>query len=229
MAIMTDERVTVATGQQNRATLGFALAIGSAVSFSLSGPLARGLLDTGWNPAGVVLVRIAIAALVLLPFGVRALGGDWSPLRDNWRTVTLYGVLAVAGAQFCYFSAVANMAVGPALLIEYTAPAAVVVYLWLRHGQRPCMLTVAGAGVAAVGLVFVLDLLGGDTSAAIRRRNVWVRGCCGLLMTSDLGVALLDDDAAVHEDDPVGDLAGEGHLVGDDDHRHAVSASSRMT
>ena len=167
MAIMTDERVTVATGQHNRATLGFALAIGSAVSFSLSGPLARGLLDTGWNPAGVVLVRIAIAALVLLPFGVRALGGDWSPLRDNWRTVTLYGVLAVAGAQFCYFSAVANMAVGPALLIEYTAPAAVVVYLWLRHGQRPGRLTVVGAGVAAVGLVFVLDLLGGDSNVSL--------------------------------------------------------------
>ena len=34
--------------------------------------------------------------------------------------------------------------------------------------------------------------------------------------------ALLDDDAAVHEDDAVGDLAGEAHLVGDDDHRHAL-------
>ena len=29
------------------------------------------------------------------------------------------------------------MEVGPALLIEYTAPAAVVIWLWLRHGQRP--------------------------------------------------------------------------------------------
>ena len=29
------------------------------------------------------------------------------------------------------------MEVGPALLIEYTAPAAVVVWLWLRHGERP--------------------------------------------------------------------------------------------
>ena len=40
-------------------------------------------------------------------------------------------------------------------------------------------------------------------------------------MTS-LGLALLDDDAAVHEDDVVGDLAGEAHLVGHDDHRHAL-------
>ena len=40
-------------------------------------------------------------------------------------------------------------------------------------------------------------------------------------MTCD-GRALLDDDAGIHEDDAVGDLAGEAHLVGDHDHRHAA-------
>ena len=34
-----------------------------------------------------------------------------------------------------------------------------------------------------------------------------------------------DDDAAIHEDDAVGRLAREHHLVGDDDHRHAVAAA----
>lgn len=53
------------------------------------------------------------------------------------------------------------MQVGPALLIEYTAPAAVVVWLWVRQGQRPGRLTLLGAGVAALGLVLVLDLLSG--------------------------------------------------------------------
>jgi drug/metabolite transporter (DMT)-like permease len=53
------------------------------------------------------------------------------------------------------------MDVGPALLIEYTAPAAIVVWLWLRHGERPNALTLAGAGLGAVGLVLVLDLLSG--------------------------------------------------------------------
>ena len=42
------------------------------------------------------------------------------------------------------------MQVGPALLIEYTAPAAVVVWLWLRHGQRPGPVTLAGAGARGV-------------------------------------------------------------------------------
>jgi drug/metabolite transporter (DMT)-like permease len=70
-------------------------------------------------------------------------------------------LIAVAGAQFCYFSAVEYLDVGPALLIEYTAPAAVVVWLWGRHGQRPGRLTIAGAVVAALGLLLVLDVFAG--------------------------------------------------------------------
>ena len=140
---------------------GLLLAVVSAVSFALSGPLARGLIDAGWSPGAVVLARIAIAALVVAPLAARALRGRWGVLRRNARTVLLYGAVPVAGTQFAFFSAVAAMDVGPALLIEYTAPAAVVVWLWARHRERPGPLTLAGAGIAALGLVLVLDLLSG--------------------------------------------------------------------
>jgi drug/metabolite transporter (DMT)-like permease len=140
---------------------GLPLALVSAASFALSGSLARGLIDVGWSAGAVVLARIAIAALVVAPFAARALRARWGLLRRNLRLVVLYGAVPVAGTQFAYFSAVAAMDVGPALLIEYTAPAAIVVWLWLRHGERPRPLTLAGAGLAAVGLVLVLDLLSG--------------------------------------------------------------------
>lgn len=140
---------------------GLLFAVVSATTFGLSGPLARGLLDTGWSAGAVVLVRIGLAAVVVAPFGVVALRGQWGLLCRNAGLILTYGILAVAGAQFCYFSAVSYMQVGPALLIEYTAPAAVVLWLWLRHGQRPGPTTLVGAGVAAFGLVLVLDLLSG--------------------------------------------------------------------
>ncbi|MCU7726906.1 DMT family transporter [Actinoplanes sp. KI2] len=140
---------------------GVLLAVGSATAFGLSGSLATGLLATGWSPGAIVLVRIAIAAIALAPFTVAALRGRGHLLRRQAGQILTYGVLAVAGAQFCYFSAVARMDVGPALLIEYTAPAAVVAWLWLRRGQRPSKLTVAGAAIAAAGLVLVLDLTSG--------------------------------------------------------------------
>jgi drug/metabolite transporter (DMT)-like permease len=140
---------------------GLLLALVSATSFSLSGPLARGLIDAGWSPGAVVLARIALGALVVAPLAVRALRGRWSLLRRNVRTVLFYGAIPVAGTQYAYFSAVGAMDVAPALLIEYTAPAAIVVWLWLRRGERPQALTLAGAGIAGVGLVLVLDLLSG--------------------------------------------------------------------
>ncbi len=158
-AIAHDSLGSVAAG--SRLASGLGLALLSAASFGMSGALARGLLDGGWSAGAIVLVRVGLAALVVVPFGLVALRGRWALLRRNAGVVVVYGALAVAGAQFCYFSAVAHMQVGPALLIEYTAPAAVVVWLWLRHGQRPGAVTLVGAGLAAAGLVLVLDLLSG--------------------------------------------------------------------
>ena len=150
-----------------RTPSGLAFALTSAIAFGLSGALAAPLLDTGWSAGAVVLVRVGLAALVVAPFGIRALRGQWHLLRRNAGLIAAYGLLAVAVTQFCFFSAIGHMQVGPALLIEYTAPAAVVVWFWLRHSQRPGPVTLLGAGLAALGLVLVLDLLSGaDMSLA---------------------------------------------------------------
>ena len=151
----------------SRLASGLAFALLSAASFGMSGALARELLDAGWSAGAIVLVRVGIAAVVVAPFGAASLHRRWGLLRRNAGLILLYGALAVAGAQFCYFSAVQHMQVGPALLIEYTAPAAVVVWLWLRHGQPPGATTLVGAALAAIGLVLVLDLVSGaDLSVA---------------------------------------------------------------
>jgi drug/metabolite transporter (DMT)-like permease len=159
MATMTHD--TRLAAPRSRTASGLAFALVSSITFGLSGALARPLMESGWSAGAVVLVRVAGAAVLVAPLGVLALRGHWGALRRNVGMVVTYGALAVAGAQFCYFSAVSHMQVGPALLIEYTAPAAVVVWLWLRHGQRPGPVTLAGAGLAALGLVLVLDLLSG--------------------------------------------------------------------
>ena len=165
--LTNDAASTNVSSRESRLMGGLALALVSAGTFGLSGALASQLFDVGWSPGAVVLVRVGLAALVVTPFGLAALRGRWGLLRRNLGLVTTYGVLAVAGAQFCYFSAVSHMEVGPALLIEYTAPAAVVVWLWLRHAQRPGAVTLAGAALAAAGLVLVLDLLSGAALSGV--------------------------------------------------------------
>lgn len=157
---MTVTAMTHDTGS-SRAATGLTLALASAATFGLSGVLARGLLDTGWSAGAAVTVRVVIAAAVLLVPGVWALRGRWHLLRDNAGLITVYGISAVAGAQLCYFYAVSYMQVSVALLLEYTAPVAVVLWLWLRHGHRPSGLTVLGAAIAAGGLVLVLDVISG--------------------------------------------------------------------
>ncbi|HET8559451.1 MAG TPA: DMT family transporter [Marmoricola sp.] len=161
MSMVTDDTHAVRVPSRLGPGLGFAVL--SAASFGLSGPLARGLMDAGWSPGAAVTVRIVLATVVLVPPALVSLAGRWWLLRRNALTILLYGGLAVTGAQFAYFQAVSTMAVAVALLIEYTAPVAVICWLWLRHGQRPGRRTLAGAVVAAAGLVLVLDVLSGGS------------------------------------------------------------------
>jgi drug/metabolite transporter (DMT)-like permease len=140
--------------------LGFLLAIISAFCFGLAGSLAAGMLDAGWSAGGAVTVRMAIGALALTVPALMALRGRWRSVRAQLPSLLTYGIVAVAGAQFCYFSAVATLPVGIALLIEYTSPVGVVVWMWAMHGQRPTRLIVLGAFIALFGLTLLLDLFG---------------------------------------------------------------------
>lgn len=152
--------------RQTRATSGLVLAVVSATAFGLSGALAKGLLEAGWSTGAAVTARVGLAALVLVGPALVALRGRWDLLSRNALLLLAYGGIAVAGCQLAYFNAVARMQVGPALLIEYTAPVAVVVWLWLRYDHRPGRQTLAGALLAGVGLVLVLDLLSGAQVSA---------------------------------------------------------------
>jgi drug/metabolite transporter (DMT)-like permease len=74
-----------------------------------------------------------------------------------------YGVVAIALAQLCYFSAVQYLSVGVALLLEFLAPVMLIGWHWARSHRRPAWSVLVGAGVAIIGLAFVLDLREGLT------------------------------------------------------------------
>src|SRR3954447_21908882 len=148
---------------------GLVLALVSAAAFSTSGSLAGSLIATGWTPGAAVVARLLVAAAVLTVPAVLALRGRWSQLRAGAGLVVVYGVVAVAGAQFAYFNAVAHLSVGVALLLEYQGTVLVVAWLWLRHGRRPRPVVLAGAVVALAGLALVLDVLGGVRLGGVRR------------------------------------------------------------
>ncbi len=122
------------------------------------------MFDAGWSAGAAVTARVSLGAVVLAVPALLALRGRWDAVRSQARVLVTYGVLAVAGAQLCYFYAVSYLPVGVALLIEYTSPVGVVVWMWARHRQRPTRLTFVGGTIALVGLALLIDAFGSDGS-----------------------------------------------------------------
>jgi drug/metabolite transporter (DMT)-like permease len=186
---------------------GLALAVLSAATFGTSGAFAASLLQAGWSPAAAVTCRVAVAALLLTVPAVLQLRGRWALLRRGAGKVAAFGLVAVAGCQLFYFNAIERVPVGVALLLEYLGAVLVVGWLWLRHGQRPRRLTVAGAVTAVAGLALVLNLAG---SARVDLVGVmW-----GLLAA--VGLAIFFLLSAADDDEPLPPLvmAWGGMCVG---------------
>jgi drug/metabolite transporter (DMT)-like permease len=145
----------------NTFRLGVAFAAASAFTFGMSGPFAKSLMEAGWTPIAAVTARLAGGALVMALFAT-VVHPSW--LREAVRhrnTVVVYGLIPIAGAQLCYYNAVAHLSVGVALLLEYLAPVLVVGWVWGTTRRRPGRLTLVGAALALAGTVVLLDVLSG--------------------------------------------------------------------
>lgn len=185
---------------------GLALALVSAVTFGLSGSLAKALIDAGWSATGTVLVRLGGAAVVLAVILAATRPGVLVAIRRDGFGLLLYGVLAMALVQVAFFNAVRYLSVPVALLIEYTGPVIVIAWVWLVRRQPPTRRTLLGGGLALAGLVLVVQLWSAD--AVSPAGLAW--GLTGAV--SQAGYFLIADRADVGTPPLV--LAGVGMVVG---------------
>src|SRR5581483_11673622 len=116
--------------------LGVATGLLSGATFGTSGSLAASLIAVGWTPGAAVTARVAVAALVMTVPALLQLRTH-RLRRDSARMIVVYGVVAVAGAQLCYFNAVSHLSVAVALLLEYSGILLVIAWGWARRGHRP--------------------------------------------------------------------------------------------
>ncbi len=170
---------------------GLGLALLSAVAFGGSGVAAKPLIEAGFSPLQVVWMRVAGAALVLLPVAVRHL--DLPRRRPG--LVAGFGLLAIAGCQALYFVAVARIPVGVAILVEYLGPA--LLLGWVRFVQRRPVRRAAVIGVllAVTGMGSVVEVWSGLAFAPLGLLSAFGAACCqvGYFVLGDSGASAPED------------------------------------
>ncbi|UQI44782.1 EamA family transporter [Streptomyces sp. HU2014] len=186
-------------------SVGLGLALVSALAFGGSGVAAKPLILAGLDPLHVVWLRVAGAALVMLPVAWR----HRALVTRRPGLLAGFGLLAVAGVQACYFASISRIPVGVALLVEYLAPA--LVLGWVRFVQRRPVSRAAAVGVvlAVGGLACVVEVWSGLSFDAVGLLLALGAACCqvGYFVLADHGS---DGDEPA---DPVGVIA-YGLLIG---------------
>lgn len=142
----------------NNFRLGVAFAVTSAITFGVSGPFAKALMDTGWTPSAAVTVRMGGGALAMALFATIVHRHWFIEALAHGKTLVAYGLVPVAGAQLCFYNAVTHLSVGVALLIEYLAPVLVIGWAWATTCKRPGTLALIGTALAFAGATVVLDV-----------------------------------------------------------------------
>jgi inner membrane transporter RhtA len=142
------------------------LILGGIASVQFGAAFAATLFDRA-SPAGVVLLRLALAALVLLPITRPRLAGR---PRRQLLAVGVFG-LTLAAMNWSFYEALARLPLGVAVTIEFTGPLLVAVAGSRRALDAVWVLLAAGGvvllalrgghhGVHAAGVVLALVAAG---------------------------------------------------------------------
>lgn len=151
-----------------RLYLGYALYLAATVLFAVNGSIVKAILQSGVSATSLSEVRATGAFVILFIIVAITRPRALRIRRSEWKLLLAYGVIGVSMTQYLYFVALERLAVGIALIIEFTAP--IFVVLWVRFGRRQQVrssvwvgLVLALSGLALIAEVWQglsLDLLG---------------------------------------------------------------------
>jgi len=110
--------------------------------------------------------RTTFSLLVLLPLLVGRYG--WKRIKvstpDLVRCVIL-GILGVAASNYLYYVAIQRTSVAIAIVLQYTAPVWVLLYVVARGQQKLSVQKVAAVAIAICGIALTIGIIGGHSSS----------------------------------------------------------------
>ncbi len=144
-----------------RPVLGVILAFGSVILFGLNASTSKVIMQSGITPEQIVIFRSLATALLAGIALALTKPKAFRVEKGEWKNLILFGIVGVALMQWAYSNAVANLPIGIALLIEYTAIVIVpLASLWLFKERVLPRLWVAIV-LVLIGLVVVSKIWDG--------------------------------------------------------------------
>lgn len=131
-------------------------------------PLA-GEVEHPIQPLILSQTRTTFSLLVLLPLLVGS--GGWRriklPARDLVQCLIL-GMLGVAASNYFYYVAIQKTSVAIAIILQYTAPVWVLLYVAARGQQKLTLQKVAAVAVAVAGIALTIGIVGTRSASTLR-------------------------------------------------------------
>ncbi len=135
----------------------------AALLFGVNGTVSKLIIEAGLPPMRFTEIRSAGALVSLLTY---ALIRNASSLKVNvkqLRFLALYGIAGFAGVQVFYFIAIQRLPVGIGLLIEFTAPVLITIYVRFVRKEHVKSRMWSALALAIFGLVLIAQVWDGLT------------------------------------------------------------------
>lgn len=120
------------------------------------------------DPLILSQTRTTFSLLVLLPILIASQG--WQRVRLPARDLAycfVLGMLGVAVSNYFYYVAIQRTNVATAIIVQYTAPVWVLLYVVARGQQKLTAQRVVAVALAVTGIALVIDLLGATSGTAL--------------------------------------------------------------
>jgi len=152
----------------------------AALAWGISATLGRAAFTARLPGAGFTKIDALILsqcrtsfsflALLLILAPRRGIHGFRLPWKDMAQLFVL-GIAGVAASNYFYYLAIQLTNVATAIVVQYTAPVWVLLYMVARGKERPTVAKMASVALALLGIVLVIDLFG-HGGLRLNRRGV---------------------------------------------------------
>lgn len=136
-----------------------------AVLFGLNASTSKVMVQSGITPEQMVIFRSAATAILAAVCVAIINPKAFRVARSEWKYLITFGIIGVGLMQWAYTNAVANLQVGIALLIEYTAILIVPIVSMILFKEKVRKRVWLAVALVLAGLAIVANILDSSLSA----------------------------------------------------------------